>query len=63
MLSKTKIIKTIKELPESFSIEELFDKIIFLNKIEIGRQQSKEGKIFSTPEAKKFVKVDVSDVV
>jgi hypothetical protein len=53
MLSKTKVIKTIKELPDSFSIEELFDRIIFLQKIETGRQQSREGKIFSTAEAKK----------
>lgn len=55
MLSKTKVLKTIKELPESFSLEELFDKIIFLNKIEIGRQQSEEGKVFSTAEAKKHL--------
>lgn len=53
MLSKTNVIKTVKELPDSFSIEELFDKIIFLNKIEIGRQQSKTGKTYSTAEAKK----------
>lgn len=53
MLSRTKVIKSIKELPDSFSIEELFDRIIFLNKIEIGRQQSKAGKTFSTAEAKK----------
>jgi hypothetical protein len=53
MLSKAKVLKSIKELPDNFSIEEVFDKIIFLNKIEIGRQQSQEGKVFSTAEAKK----------
>ena len=53
MLSKAKVIKTVQELPNSFSIEELFDKIIFLNKIEVGRQQSKAGKTCSTAEAKK----------
>lgn len=53
MLSRTKVIKTVKELPDNFSIEELFDRILFLNKIEVGRQQSKEGKIHSTTEAKK----------
>jgi hypothetical protein len=55
MLSKTKVIKTVKELPESFSMEELFDRIIFLNKIEIGREQSKQGKVFSKTEAKKHL--------
>jgi hypothetical protein len=34
MLSKEQVIKSIQELPNSFSIEELFDKIIFLEKIE-----------------------------
>jgi hypothetical protein len=53
MLSRTKVIKTVKELPENFSMEELFDKIAFLNKIESGRKQSKEGKVYSTAEAKK----------
>ena len=53
MLTKTNVIKTVQELPNSFSIEELFDKIIFLNKIEVGRQQSKAGKTVSTTDAKK----------
>jgi hypothetical protein len=53
VLSKTKVIKTVKELPDNFSLEELMDKIIFLNKIETGREQSKEGKVFSTSQAKK----------
>ncbi|MDQ3108690.1 MAG: hypothetical protein M3R17_02250 [Bacteroidota bacterium] len=53
MLSKAKVLKSIKDLPDNFSIEEVFDKIIFLNKIETGRQQSKEWKVFSTEEAKK----------
>lgn len=53
MLSRTKVIKTVKDLPDSFSMEELFDRIIFLNKIEVGREQSKAGKTHSTTEAKK----------
>jgi hypothetical protein len=53
MLSKDQVIKSIQELPNSFSIEELFDKIIFLEKLEKGRQQSKEGKTLSEAEARK----------
>jgi len=30
MLTKEKLIETIKELPESFSVEDLFERIIFL---------------------------------
>ncbi len=53
MLTKNKIIETIKKLPDSFSIEDLFEKIIFLEKIEKANQQSLDGKIFTTEEAKK----------
>ncbi|CAN5911415.1 hypothetical protein BH11BAC7_BH11BAC7_36440 [soil metagenome] len=52
MLSRTNVIKAVKELLDSFSMIELFDRIIFLNKIQIGRMQSKVGMKYSTTEAK-----------
>ena len=52
MLTKEKLIQTINELPDSFSVEELFERIILLQKIEIGIDQSKSGEVHSTDEAK-----------
>ena len=53
MLTKIKVLKTIKDLPAKFSVEDLMDKIILLQKIEIGHEQSRSGKIMSTEAAKK----------
>jgi hypothetical protein len=52
MMTKEKLIQTIQELPEAFSIEELFDKIILLQKVEIGLQQSNAGQLATTEEAR-----------
>jgi len=52
MITKEKLIQAINDLPESFSIDDLFDRIVLLQKIEIGLEQSKSGNIHSTQEAK-----------
>jgi len=57
MLTKEKLIQTINQLPESFSAEELFEKVILLQKIEIGLEQSTLGQVFSTEEAREKLKV------
>ncbi len=56
MLTKKKVLKSIKDLPERFSIDEIIDRIILLQKIEIGLEQSMAGKIHSTETAKKRLK-------
>lgn len=57
MLTKEKVLKSIHDLPDEFSLDELIEKLILLEKIEIGLQQVKEGKIISNDEAKnKFKK-------
>ena len=50
MLTKTKVLETVKDLPNEFSLEDLMEKLIVLDKIEIGLQQVKDGKIMSTSE-------------
>lgn len=53
MLSKEKILQTVKDLPDGFSIDDLFEKIVLMQKIEIGLEQSKAGLTVTTEEAKK----------
>ena len=53
MLVKEKVLKTIESLPMEFSIDELVERLIVLEKIEIGLQQVKEGKKVSIEEARK----------
>lgn len=52
MLTKEKIIQSINELPERFSVDDLFDRIILLEKIETGINQSNAGQTFTTEEAR-----------
>jgi hypothetical protein len=48
MLTKEKLIETIQHLPPDFSVDEVIDRIVLLEKIENGLQQSKKGEV--TPE-------------
>ena len=52
MIAKNKLVKSIKEMPEKFSLDDLLDRIVFLQKVEIGLEQSKTGKTNSTTKAK-----------
>ena len=49
-MTKAKLKEQIDQLPDEFSLEELIDNLIFIDKVEEGRQQSKEGKVVSTKE-------------
>lgn len=50
MLLKEQVIKIIAELPENSSAEEMIEKIIFIDKVEKGLEQAKEGKLTSDAE-------------
>ena len=52
MLTKEKLLQTIKDLPDKFSLDDVLDRIILLQKIEIGLEQSQAGQTNSTDEAK-----------
>jgi len=56
MLTKEKLIQTIRELPDSFSAEDLFERIILLQKVDLGLEQSKSGQVHSTQEARERLK-------
>jgi hypothetical protein len=56
MLTKEKVISSLNHLPATFSMDELIDKLILLQKIETGLEQSKSGEVFSTEEAKEMLK-------
>jgi len=50
MLTKTKLKDQIEKFPEEFSIEELIEKLILIEKIEQGNRQSEKGEIISETE-------------
>ena len=53
MLVKKQVMKTLKEMPNEFSMDEAIEKLIVLNKIEKSSKEIKEGKGLSTKEAEK----------
>ncbi len=50
MLIKKQLKETLDNLPEEFSLEELMDKLILLDKIEKAETQSKNGEVLSEKE-------------
>lgn len=53
MLDKTKLIETLDKFPERFTVDELIERIILMDKIERGNQQSEQGKTVSEGELDK----------
>lgn len=51
-MTKKELLKTIKDLPEKFSIDELLDRVVLIQKIETGLAQSVNGQSKSTEQAK-----------
>ncbi len=56
MLTKNQVIKSLKEMPDKFSIDDLMDKLILLQKIEVGLEQSKKGQVYTSEQAKEMLK-------
>lgn len=55
MLTREKVNRTIKNLPESFTIDQLIDELIFVEKVEEGIQQSEAGKVISNEDVKLMI--------
>jgi len=55
MLTKEIIKKAIDKLPNSFSIDELIEKLIFIEKVEKGLQQSQTGNTLSNQDVKDLI--------
>ena len=56
MLKKDKVINTIAALPESFSLDELVERMIVLDKVEKGLKDSEEDRVISEEELDKQIK-------
>ncbi len=53
MISKKQLKETIETLPEEFSLDDLMDKLILLDKIERAEKESEKGETFSETELEK----------
>jgi predicted transcriptional regulator len=56
MLTKDKVIKTIDRLPEKFTVDQIVEELVVLNKIEEGLKDVEKGRVFTTDQVKKELK-------
>ncbi len=56
MTVKEQLYKVAETLPPDSSLEYAIERLIFLSKIEMGKKQTKEGKVISHQEVEKRVK-------
>lgn len=55
-MTKDKVIDTVKEFPQEFELEDLIEKLVFVEKIELGLSQLENGKTVSHAKVKELVK-------
>lgn len=55
MITKTKLKEQLESFPEQFSIDELIERLILIEKIEKGKNQSENGEILTETELDKEV--------
>lgn len=52
-MNRERIIEVVKEMPQDFELDALFEKLVIIEKLEEAEQQVKEGKVVYHSEAKK----------
>ena len=56
MLTKEKVKKTIDRLPDSFTVDQVVEELVVLDKIEKGLKEVEEGNVYSTQQVKDQLK-------
>lgn len=55
-MKRTKVMDTVKEFPKEFELEELIERLLFVEKVEIGLTQLKKGKTVTHEKVKQIAK-------
>lgn len=56
MISKTQFINSLTKMPENLSVDQLIDKIIFMEKVQKGLDDSEAGRVNTKAQAKEKFK-------
>ncbi len=57
MITKEKVIDSLKNMPDRFSIDELIDRLLFIEKVEKGLAQSEKGEVFNQEQAREMLNI------
>ncbi|EMR02491.1 hypothetical protein [Cesiribacter andamanensis] len=55
-MTKDKVLEAVREMPQEFELEELIERLIFIDKVQKGMKQLDEGKTVSHDQAKNIIK-------
>jgi predicted transcriptional regulator len=55
-MKRDKAIETVKEFPQEFEVEDLIERLVFLEKVEKGLQQVEHGKTVPHEKVKEMTK-------
>ena len=55
-MKRDKAIETVKEFPQEFELEDLIERLVFLEKVEKGLQQVEQGKTIPHEKVKEMTK-------
>ncbi|HEY8930285.1 MAG TPA: hypothetical protein VIM55_13890 [Mucilaginibacter sp.] len=55
MLTKDKVIELVEHMPDTFSVDDLIEEIVLLQKIEIARKQVQAGEFLTEEELDKEI--------
>ena len=55
-LKRDKAIKTVKEFPQEFELEDLIERLVFVEKVEKGLQQVQQGKTIPHEQVKEMTR-------
>ena len=53
-MKKAKVLETVKDLPNEFELDQLVEKLLFIEKVEKGLEQVKRGRTVSHDDVKKM---------
>ncbi len=56
MLTKVRLKEQIEKLPDEFTIDELIESLIFIEKLDTGNKQSENGEVISEIEMENEIK-------
>ncbi len=55
-MKRDKVMETVKEFPQEFDLEELIERLVFVEKVEKGLEQVKAGKTVPHEQVKDMIK-------
>jgi hypothetical protein len=55
-MKREKVIEVVNDLPQEFNLEELIERLVFVEKVEQGLKQLDEGKTVSHGQVKEMIK-------